>query len=137
MADQAVKCRGCVTALLWQVPTLFGRLVLVASAWDANAKRYHHAVIERAFSEQTTHDVFKQLHREVFEEWKGLTGSQRTKDLARYMDSGSMSESAMVDLWINSQMYRGLLPIDVSAEDREDFVRDLAILLLSLAARMV
>ena len=136
LVDQAAKCRGSITGLLWQIPTIFGRLVLLASAWEVDAQRYRHPIIERAFSEQTTHDAFRRLHEEVFEQWMQLTESQRSKDLARYMHSGSLSESAMVDLWINTQMYKGLLPSETSPRDREVFVRDLAVLLISMAARL-
>lgn len=133
MVDQTSKCCDFITGLLWQLPTIFGRLILLASAWDAGSKRYHHSVIERAFPPQITHDAFQRLHEEIFQQWMRLTDSQRKGDLARYMDSGKLSESAMVEVWINSEMYKDLFPPDASFVDRQAFVRVLAILLIRLA----
>jgi hypothetical protein len=134
VADQIAKCCDFIVESLLQVPTLFGRLVLVASAWDPNSKAYHHSDIELEFARETTHGAFEKLHWEAFRRWMSLTDSQRKGDLAQYMDSAKLGESAMVELWINSQRYRELVPEDASVPERQAFARELATLLISLAA---
>lgn len=55
--DETAKCLKFIDLLL-QAPTLFGRLVLLASVREPVTKRYRHPLVERAFSEQTMRHAF-------------------------------------------------------------------------------
>jgi hypothetical protein len=77
--DETAKCLKFIDELL-QAPTVFGRLVLVASTWEASFQRYRHPIVQRAFSERTMNHAFLALHWKIFHEWMRLSDSDRKRD---------------------------------------------------------
>lgn len=131
--DHSTKgtCREFATNLLWQVPSIFGRLVFLASRRDPASGRYTDPLMAGVFQEDTVHRALAQLHSETFQTWAGFNQGQQRRDLLRYLEAGDGSLRNMVNIWINSNLSARLVPFEI--EGRQEFIRALAVLLILIS----
>jgi hypothetical protein len=77
-------------ALMWDrmlapIPTLFGKLVTVASFRDGVSDEYRHPALGRILSPEVAHHVLRKSHERLFAEWIGLFIDQQRIEIRRYL----------------------------------------------------
>jgi hypothetical protein len=121
-SSQADRTPG---AILWrrtlsQVPTVFGRLVFLASLRDAARGRYSHETLARQLGPEDMDRTLCNSHHQVFSEWLNFTLSEQKSDLDDYLRrAGNQAEIA----------YRDILPPTARDVERQLYLTDLETLL--------
>ncbi len=131
--QNAPEFQRSATADLWrhtlnQIPTVFGRLVYLASLRNPNTGRYEHFGLAQAFGEDESQRVLNQSHIQVFNDWLGFSLEQQMADLNEYL----LSEGDRVQVlstWTRLSPYRTLPPGDVREVERRLYLADLETLL--------
>lgn len=102
---------------LGQIPTVFGRLVYMASLRDAASGRYTH---ESLVSLQGAEDADRTLchsHHQVFSEWLGFSLAEQKSDLDDYLRAAGSTRYAL--------RYRELIPPTARDVERQLYLTDL------------
>jgi hypothetical protein len=118
--------------LLWQSPTIFGRLSYAASLRDPDSRRYRHGVLPRALSENDIDGMIRSAHRKMFYHWLGLRLSQQRGDLMRFLDTGDEWDGAVVAAWGDHSLQSSLIPDEVGDHERRLFLQDFRTVLHSV-----
>jgi hypothetical protein len=79
------------TASMWQsvvaqVPTLFGKLLWVASFRVLDSNRYRHPALEQMFAPEVTNRVLEECHRQCFQAWLALGIEKQHQDFVEYIE---------------------------------------------------
>jgi hypothetical protein len=112
-------------AILWrrtlsQVPTVFGRLVFLASLRDAAKGRYSHETLARQLGPDDMDRTLCNSHHQVFSEWLNFTLTEQKSDLDDYLRrAGKPAEIP----------YRDLVPPTARDVERQLYLMDLETLL--------
>jgi hypothetical protein len=114
---------------LSRVPTVFGRLMYLASLRDPNSGIYRHHGLSAAFGREESNRALKDSHRQTFREWLKLPLADRSRDLILYLSELEDPKSAVVNHWLNSKLYRDQVPSSARRMEREHFNQDFEILL--------
>ena len=119
---------GSATSLwrktLSQVPTRFGRLVLLASLRDPLSGRYIHRPLIELVGRELTDRTLATSHHQVFAEWLSASLVEQKADLDDYLrQSSGPAEPAT---------YRDLPPATAHDVERQLFLTDLETLLALL-----
>ena len=131
LGSSSSNCAESAANLLSKIPSVFSRLVFLASCRDALSGQYRNPGLARECGEDSVHQTLAVLHSETFRLWLSFTRSQKMKDLHLYLARGNTSPRTMVTSVINSRTSAGLVPADV--QDRDGFLRELAIVLLLIS----
>jgi hypothetical protein len=118
--------------LLWQSPTIFGRLTYAASLRDLASRRYRHGVLPRSLSENEIDGMIRSAHRKMFYQWLGLRLSQQRGDLMRFLDTGDEGDGAVVAAWCDPSLQVSLIPDDVGDHELRLFLQDFRTVLYSV-----
>ena len=70
---------------LSQIPSVFGRLVYLASLRNSNNARYEHCGLALVFGEDEANRALRDGHSEVFAEWLTFNLEQQKADLDLYL----------------------------------------------------
>ncbi len=114
---------------LSQIPTLFGKLVYLASLRDPNTGEYIHHGLATVFGEEKAHQAMKSSHEDVFAEWLGKGLAAQRIDLEMYLTSLEPERKTVVESWSRMEPYRALPPQSARGMERDTFLSDLEILL--------
>lgn len=106
---------------LSQIPSYFGRLVLLASLREDLTGRYSHPPMERVVGDEITDRTLRQSHHEIFSEWLRFTLAEQMADLDRYL-SASLAAPEILP-------YRNLPPATAHQVERQLYLADLETLL--------
>lgn len=120
--------------MISEVPTIWGRLVYLASLRDENSGAYRHYALEKRFPPDECHQFLQQRHRTVFYEWLGLTLREQREDLLESWQELAANLPTVLTTWDKLEPYRLYLPAETSHGDRELFLTDLRTLLDLLQA---
>lgn len=74
-------------SVLAQVPTVFGKLLWVASFRSANSNRYWHPALAYMFSPEVASRVLEESHRKHFDIWLNMGLQKQYDDFAEYIDT--------------------------------------------------
>src|SRR5262249_46278955 len=121
--SQAARAPG---AVLWrktlaQVPTVFGRLTLLASLRNPTTGRYSHEDLLPFMGPEDTDRALCNSHHQVFTEWLRFSLAEQKADLDDYLCMTGRSRRA-VD-------YRHLVPPTARDVERQLYLTDLETLL--------
>ncbi|MEX2303873.1 MAG: hypothetical protein WD733_23210 [Bryobacterales bacterium] len=72
-------------SVLAQVPTVFGKLLWVASFRSAGSNRYWHPALGYMFSPEVTSRVLEESHRQHFDIWLNMGLQKQYDDFAEYI----------------------------------------------------
>jgi hypothetical protein len=106
---------------LYQVPTVFGRLALLASLRNTATGRYSHEDLLRVLGPEDTDRALCNSHHQVFSEWLRFSLAEQKADLDDYLSMAGGSRQA-VD-------YRHLIPPTARDVERQLYLTDLETLL--------
>jgi len=113
--------------ILTQVPTSFGRLVFMASLWDARSGSYYHSDLSQLMGREDADRTLCLSHHQVFSQWLGFSLSEQKTDLERYLNTSGGPRFALA--------YRNLAPPTAREVERQLYVTDLETLLELLRFR--
>jgi hypothetical protein len=112
-----------------QIPSVFGRLVYLASLRNANNGRYEHHGLALVFGEDEANKALKNSHSAVFAEWLSFNIEQQKADLDLYISSLFEDKRVVVETWIRLAPYKNLIPASVRGVERRLYLSDLAALI--------
>ena len=119
------KCFTFLMHALSPIPSVFGRLVYLASLWNPSTGRYHHQIMSVAFGEEEANRTLRKCHEKTFLEWLCFTLEQQRADLVRYLSGGDVAEQDLLEIWVGLGLYQHLFPPEPMDAERELFLRDL------------
>lgn len=114
---------------LSQIPSLFGRLVYLASLRDPNTGKYEHHGLALVFSEEEANKSLRSSHSAAFAEWIRFGLEQQKADLDLYLSQFFENKVLVIENWLRLTPYRNLLPASVRGTERKLYLADLEALL--------
>jgi hypothetical protein len=114
---------------LGQIPTVFGRLVYLASLFNATSGAYEHEGFGQAFGAQEADRVLRQHHHEVFSQWLGSSLEEQKRDLDEFLAGAPLASGRMLYDLNQLAPYRVLIPPAARAVERQLYLTDLETLL--------
>ncbi len=131
--DHPALDRGAVSNLwrntLSQIPSVFGRLVYVASLRNPNNGRYEHHGLALLFGEDDANKALKKSHTQLFSAWLTFSLEQQKADLELYLSGLPDRLETVLENWIKLAPYRNLIPSSVRGVERRLYISDLTALL--------
>ena len=119
-----------------QIPTIFGRIVYLASLSNPQTRQYEHNGLERV-SGLDEHGVIAASHEAVFAEWLQLGLVAQIKDLSLYFGGLGETLPKLVETFENSEPYRAYVPAGARSDDRALFSADMTILLALMKGQLL
>jgi hypothetical protein len=112
--------------LMWrrtlsQIPTVFGRLVFLATQRDPATGKYSHEALVRLLGPDDADRTLCNSHHQVFSEWLGFSLAEQKADLDEYLNSPGTSREAL--------HYQNLVPPTARDVERQLYLTDLETLL--------
>jgi len=118
---------------LSQIPSVFGRLVYLASLRNDNSGRYEHHGLALVFGEEEAHKALKKSHTQVFREWLTFNLEQQKADLDLYLSGLYEDKRTVLTTWLDLAPYRNLLPVTLRPVEKRLYISDLKALLELMA----
>lgn len=112
-----------------QIPSVFGRLVYLASLRNPNNGSYEHHGLALVFGEDEANKALKNSHSAIFAEWLSFNLEQQKADLDLYISALFEDKRVVVETWIRLAPYRNLLPASVPSVERRLYLADFTSLL--------
>jgi hypothetical protein len=106
---------------LEQIPTVFGRLVFLASLRDPATGHYYHQELAHTIGAEDADRSLCSSHHQVFQQWLGFSLADQRADLDEYLRTGSAPRYALP--------YRKLVPNTARDVERQLYLTDLETLL--------
>jgi len=106
---------------LLQIPTLFGRLVFLASLRDPATGHYYHQGLAQSVGAEEADRNLCSSHHQVFQQWLGFSLAEQKADLDEYLSYGGAPRYALP--------YRKLVPSTAREVERQLYLTDLETLL--------
>lgn len=106
---------------LSQIPTLFGRLVFLASLRDNASGRYRHDVLSALMGPEDSDRTLSRSHHQLFSEWLGYSLSQQKEDLDEYLSTAGGPR--------HFRHYHYLIPPTAREVERQLYLTDLETIL--------
>jgi hypothetical protein len=106
---------------LSQIPTLFGRLVYLASLRDSTTGRYGQEALVRMLGAEEADRTLCHSHHQIFSQWLCFSLLEQKSDLGDYLSSALVPRFAM--------HYRHLVPRTAREVERQLYLTDLETLL--------
>lgn len=121
--SQSARTPGAVLwrKILFQVSTVFGRLVFLASLRDGTSGRYHYEALARILGPEDTDRALRNSHHQVFSEWLRFSLAEQKADLDEYLRIAGNP--------LHSLRYRHLTPPTAREVERQLYLTDLETLL--------
>jgi hypothetical protein len=114
---------------LWQIPTVFGRLVYLASLRNANSGRYEHHGLTLVFGEEDANRALKKSHIQVFRDWLSFNLERQKADLDLYLAGLCEDKRTILTNWLELAYYRNLMPVSLRGVEKRLYTADLKALL--------
>ena len=114
---------------LSQIPSVFGRLVYLASLRNDNSGRYEHHGLALVFGEDEANRALKKSHSKVFREWLTYDLEQQKADLDLYLSGLLEDKRSVLATWLELTPYRTLIPASVRGVERRLYTTDLKALI--------
>jgi len=113
---------------LSQIPSVFGRLVYLASLRNPNNGNYEHHGLTLVFGEDEANRALKDGHSAVFAEWLTFNLEQQKADLDLYLAGLFEDKRLVVETWVRLAPYKNLVPASVRGVERRLYINDLTAL---------
>jgi hypothetical protein len=114
---------------LSQIPSVFGRLVYLASLRNANSGRYEHHGLALVFGEDDANRALKKSHSRAFREWLTFNLEQQKADLELYLSALVENRRTVLATWLELAPYLTLIPAAIRGIERRLYLADLKALL--------
>ena len=114
---------------LSQIPSVFGRLVYLASLRNPNTGLYEHHGLTLVFGEDDARRAIKRSHKQIFAEWLSFNLEQQKSDLDLYLSGLLEDKRTVLRAWLKLETYRNLIPTSAKPQERRLYISDLTALL--------
>ena len=114
---------------LSRIPTVFGKLVYLASLRDSNSGIYRHHGLSMVFGREESNRVLRENHEQTFFEWLNLPLAVKSADLTDYLGSLDDPAPTVLSHWFRSKEYSHHAPSAALEMERELFVKDMEALI--------
>jgi hypothetical protein len=114
---------------LSQIPSLFGRIVYLASLRNANSGKYEHHGLAAIYGEEESDRVLRESHESAFRQWLNHGVERQKVDLEEYLTSLGGDRKVLVENWIRLSPYKAVVPTMSRPFERELYTADLESLL--------
>jgi hypothetical protein len=122
IADRIARPAAEVWRTNWaRIPTIFGRLVYLASLRDPASGRYSHESLAPLFAPDEVDRALRSSHQQVFQQWISAGLAEQKADLDEYLSAAGGPRHALP--------YRSLTPAGVRDVERQLYLTDLETLL--------
>jgi hypothetical protein len=117
-----------------QIPSVFGRLVYLASLRNPNNGSYEHHGLALVFGEDEADKALKNSHAAVFAEWLSFNIEQQKADVDLYISGLFENKRVVIETWMRLAPYRNLLPTSVRGVEKRLYIADFTAILDLLKA---
>ena len=114
---------------LSRIPSLYGRLVYLASLRDPNSGFYRHHGLSLSFGRDESSRALRESHEQVFVEWLSLPLPSKSSDLAEYLGGLEDAPSVVATTWLRTGYFRNLVPESVTRAHKAHFLQESEMLL--------
>jgi hypothetical protein len=114
---------------LSQIPSVYGRLVYLASLRDANSGIYRHHGLSAAFGREESLNALRKSHEDTFREWLRWPLSDKSADLVSYFQNVDENPRQVVSYLARATPYLSQVPDSASPAQRRQFKMEMEILL--------
>ena len=114
---------------LSQIPTVFGRLVYLASLRNVNSGRYEHHGLALVFGPEDASRALKQSHGKVFAEWLSFNLEEQMADLELYLADIPEQRRTVLQAWSKLEPYKSYVPDSAKPVQRRLYLSDLRAML--------
>ncbi len=114
---------------LEQMPSVFSRLIYLASLRDHNTGEYHHYGLESRYGAPAVDAGLRECHEEAFEALNALSLKAQTEDLITFFNSQQVDRARLVEAWEKLRSYQILPPENCHHLVRELFEANMEIVL--------
>ncbi len=116
---------------LSQIPSVYGRLVYLASLRDPNSGAYRHHGLSAAFGREQSAYALRKSHEQTFLEWLTMPLASKNADFRAYLQSATSEENphAVVTYLARGTRYAMQAPDAAGPAQREQFQLEVRILL--------
>ena len=114
---------------LSKIPSLFGRLIYLASLRDPNSGIYRHHGLGMVFGREESGRALRENHEQAFFEWLNLSLADKSADLTVHFHSLEDPLRVVLDYWLRTKVFTGYAPSVARPMERELFAKDLEALL--------
>ena len=114
---------------LSQIPTVFGRLVYLASLRNANSGTYEHYGLALVFGEDEANRALRDSHSTIFAEWLAFNLEEQKADLDLYLAELFEDKRQVIETWVRLAPYQNLVPASIRSVERRLYINDLATLM--------
>jgi len=119
---------------LSQIPSVFGRLVYLASLRNPNSGRYDHHGLALVFGADYANRALKKSHKQVFAEWLKFNLEHQMADLNLYLTDLPEDKKTVLQAWTKLRPYRNVLPSNVKGMERRLYLKEMETMLELLRA---
>lgn len=106
---------------LSQIPTLFGRLVYLASLRDSATGRYSHEILNTLMGAEDSDRALCRSHHQLFSEWLAYSLAEQKSDLDEYLSTAGGPR--------HFRHYQNLIPPTARDVERQLYLTDLETLM--------
>ena len=117
---------------LAQIPSVFGKLVYLASLRNSNSGEYEHHGLANLFGSEEANRAMGDSHAELFAEWLCFDLQQQKEDLGTYLSEIEGPRRTVLKTWLQLEPYRNCMPASAREVERVLFLTDLEMLLALL-----
>jgi len=114
---------------LSQIPSIYGRLVYLASLRDPNSGIYRHHGLSAAFGREESLSAMRKSHEDSFQEWLTLPLPSKSEDLVAYFQNVDENPRQVIAYLARATPYLSQAPDSASPAQRRQFKMEMEILL--------
>jgi hypothetical protein len=118
-----------VSQWLVAIPTSLGRLAHVAMLRDIYTGRYHHPILQDAYSEPAVHQSLLYCHEELFEKVLENNFEQQEWDLRMCFAGMDAPPAEIAQRWLEVDLFRLFVPFGAPPYLRDLFCSNLRVIL--------
>jgi hypothetical protein len=114
---------------LQQIPTIFGRLVYLASLRDQTSGTYEHEGLAGLFGPEDADRRLRHSHRQVFSEWLECNLEEQKTDLDEFLSGAEVASGRVIRNLEHLAPYRDLIPSTAREVERQLYLTDVETLM--------
>jgi hypothetical protein len=125
-----------VSQWLVDIPSAMGRLAHVAMLRDIYTGRYHHPILQDAYSEPAVDQSLLYCHEELFEKVLENNFEQQESDLRMCFAGMEVAPAEIAQRWLEVELYRLFIPFGTPPYLRDLFCSNLRVMLGLVASEV-
>ena len=107
---------------LSRIPTLFGKIMYLASVRGTESGRYEHHGLALLFGEKAADTALRRSHEDCFAEWLSLSVEEQKADIDEYLVGHAEDRRTVIESWVRLAPYRSAPPASSRASEKRYFL---------------